>query len=357
MSRWFTYLICITFVTLALGCQNKQSTPQRNDPAGDLLLTQTQPVQTPIPSTVNNKPIVITELSPNVAAALSDGMMEQTPQAKPTPKKTKPQVVIIEPDVSNTSPMSHPQLKTQQESQSINKGPSDRAFALRVEKAHGKKHWRSNRCIQADIKVSFGGNLIVDGKILTDRYAGKVRLTLTNGVVLVYDGKEVWMSPANASVKKPRFAALTWAYFIASPFKLNDPGSHLQNMGLLPMGQSQIPAAKLTFSPGVGDTPDDWYIAYVDPKTKWLKAMAYIVTYGTQAHKAEKHPHAITYDNYVNVAGVILPRTWKFWNWSLQQGITGQPIGSGTLTNLQMVYPAKNSFAMTEGAVRCEAPH
>lgn len=359
MMRFATYIICIAFVTLNLGCQN-QKAQQPVDPAAELQQSHVQPVQTPIPSSVSGQPIVITELSPREAVSLSDGMLIQTPP-KTKSVTVKPAIVVVEPDYQNTTPIAQPVVseqiqQTNPTQHAVKQTPSYKSFGKQIARAHGIWKWNTYRCIQTDIQITFGGQSILQGTLLTDRHAGKVRIVLTDGTVLVFDGKDVWMSPINAPVKKPRFDALTWAYFLAAPFKLNDQGSHLKNMGKMQMGSKQLPAAQLTFDSGIGDSPDDWYILYMDPKTKWLRAMAYIVTYGNSVQKAEKSPHAITFDNYANVSGVILPRAWSFWNWNAKQGITGKPIGKATLSNLQMVYPATNSFKAPQNAVLCDAP-
>lgn len=360
MTRFTLCLILLGLGLLTIACQTHKPATKA-DPAYDLQQAQAReytPVQTPIPSSASDQPIVITELSANDAASLSDGMMDETPKTKaPVTQPVKPQNVIVEPDQSNTMPMAQTVQPQTTSIVTVNKGPSYTALARSVQSAQGMWKWTKSRCVQTDIQISFGGKVVLNGTMLTDRAAGKVRLTYADGTVIVYDGQQVWMSPANAPISKPRFDALTWAYFLTAPFKLNDAGTHLQSLGNLPLVQGRnMAAAKLTFNPGVGDSPDDWYIVYVDPQSRWLRGMAYIVTYGKSVTEAEKNPHAITYDNYVNLAGVILPRTWTFWNWSQDQGIIGQPLGSATLSNLQMVYPATNSFTQPEGAVLCEAP-
>jgi hypothetical protein len=365
MARWAPRIVCIGLCLFTLGCQTTQKAV-KSDPAYDLqqAQAQSQPVQTPIPSSASDQPIVITELSANDAAALSDGMLNETPtpakpqaQTNPTPKPAQPVVVVEEPQNTNTTPFSQQSPMLQSQPEAVSKGPSYTALARNVQKAHGMWRWTDSRCVQTDIQIAFGGKVRLQGTLLTDRNAGRIRLALNNGTVLIYDGKNVWMSPANAPINQPRFDALTWAYFLTVPFKLNDQGTHLANLGPLPLINGQnLPAAKLTFGPNVGDSPDDWYVCYVDPQTHWLRGMAYIVTYGKSVDEAEKAPHAITYDNYINVAGVILPRTWTFWNWTQDQGITGQPIGRAILSNMQMVYPAANSFIKSDDAALCNAP-
>ena len=80
--RFATYISCFVVLTLSLGCQNQKS-HQHTDPAAELQQAQVQPVQTPIPSSAGNGPIVIHELSQKDAAGLSDGMLQQSPQDAP----------------------------------------------------------------------------------------------------------------------------------------------------------------------------------------------------------------------------------------------------------------------------------
>ena len=132
--------------------------------------------------------------------------------------------------------------------------------------------------------------------------------------------------------------------------KLRDPGSNLSILGNRLLGARQHVAAKLTFHQGVGDTPDDWYIVYADPQTGYLMSMAYIVTFGKDLAEAEKEPHAITYDGFDNVDGVVISTRWNFWNWSPAEGIHGMPIGDAALSNVRFVEPGERTFARPANA-------
>eukprot|EP00903_Cladosiphon_okamuranus_P000645 g643.t1 len=82
--------------------------------------------------------------------------------------------------------------------------------------------------------------------------------------------------------------------------------------------------SKLSFEPGTGDAPDDWYVLYADPDSKLLQVAAYIVTAGKDKAEAEKDPHAIEYLNYQNTGGIPIATEWKFWGWQADQGLTDQ---------------------------------
>ena len=87
------------------------------------------------------------------------------------------------------------------------------------------------------------------------------------------------------------------------PFKLDDAGTTLRPMdeaALDARDDAAMRRAKLTFGTGVGDSPDDWYILYLNDDDT-LAAAAYTVTYGKTVAEAEADPHAIVYNNVVDV--------------------------------------------------------
>ena len=229
-----------------------------------------------------------------------------------------------------------------------------KAFAQTIEKAHHADVWRAHQAIEADITVDFGGQRALEGTMLTTIDGGQVRIELTDGSVLLWDGKTAWTTPVDSAFQGTRFHVLTWPYFLLAPLKLQDPGSFLEVVGDLPLeGKKMAPAARLTFGAGVGDTPDDWYVAYQDPKTQQLAAMAYIVTFGKSVDAAEKEPHAITYGEFTEVDGAVIPLRWGFWNWSEEQGIHGEQLGEVVLRRARFVTPEADAFT-PEGKAREE---
>lgn len=226
-------------------------------------------------------------------------------------------------------------------------------FTDTIGTAHGIKTYRGHAVLQVDTVVTFGGKVRIDGTMTFDTPVGKTRIENKGGMVMVFDGKDAWVAPADAEVPPTmaRFALLTWPYFVAAPFKLADPGTHIDDADLKPLDAHRIfPAGKLTFGEGVGDSPDDWYMVYRDPDTGRLTALAYIVTYGQSTHDAEKEPHIAIYDAFEVVDGVVLPKQISFWNWEAGTGKVGEPIGSVELSNYRFIKPEDNLFTKPEGA-------
>ena len=234
-------------------------------------------------------------------------------------------------------------------------GGYGRQYAQAVAQAHGAATYYAHRAIQADIKVEFGGKPMLDGTMLFETSGSGARLDLLDGTAVVFDGRDAWVSPADSPFQGARFHVLTWAYFLAAPMKLADPGTHLQDHGPRYLRGKVYSAARLTFDPGIGDSPDDWYLLYVDSASHELRAMAYIVTYSTDKAEAEKKPHAITYDGLINVGDDLavparMATQWTFWEWSADKSIYGQPIGRAQLSNVRFVEPSPEAFTKPDDA-------
>jgi hypothetical protein len=221
-------------------------------------------------------------------------------------------------------------------------------FISRIESAHAAEVWHGKEGFQSDIVVRFGGNAIVDGRMLITPSMSRTRIELASGPVVVWDGEQVWVSPAGAEFPEARFHALTWPYFLSVPMKLRDPGARVGSQGAKQLRGESFDTAKLTFGAGVGDTPDDWYVLYRNPESGRLAAMAYIVTFGKNREEAEKEPHAVTYDEFVEVEGVPIPTKWTYWMWNQEEGIYGEPIGEVALTNPEFVTPEATAFVLPE---------
>jgi len=223
-------------------------------------------------------------------------------------------------------------------------------YATPVEQAHGIDAWKGHEAVEANVVVNFGGNTAFDGKMLFTPDTSRVRMDVADGSTAIWDGSTAWVTPADSAFQGARFHLLTWPYFLAAPMKLRDPGTQMEDLGDLTLGETAYAGAKLTFGAGVGDSPDDWYILYRDPSSNVLHGMAYIVTFGSSLEKAEAEPHAITYGGFSEVGGVQIPQSWQFWMWSEEEGITGDPIGNVELTDVRFVTPAADAFAVPEGA-------
>ncbi len=211
--------------------------------------------------------------------------------------------------------------------------------------AHNQKAWGEHEAVSFRMNMKFGEKLKMVADITYDYHGNRVRMEIAGGPTVVFDGETAWLSPSDAEFPMARFHVLTWPYFFAAPFKLDDPGAHVVELGVRTQQGKPHYAAKMTFGDGVGDSPDDWYILYANPAGHQLRAMSYIVTYGgTDVETAEKECHAITYDKFGIFNGVVLATKWEFFNWNEEEGIHGDPLGNATLSNVRFVEPADDLF-------------
>lgn len=97
---------------------------------------------------------------------------------------------------------------------------------------------------------------------------------------LAFDGHEAW-STFDPKLIAARFWSLTPYYFVGMPFVFADPGVNLEVVDEDPAaaGLPASTAVRVTFGDGVGDAPDDYYIAYFAKDGGRLLAVRYVVSY------------------------------------------------------------------------------
>lgn len=249
---------------------------------------------------------------------------------------------------TNTDPSS----ETQKEAIPVepNEGIGDGAVSITdsfigsIEKAHKKSDFLKHKAISFNINIIFGGKEHLDGKITMLTNSTKIRIDKKDETKLIYNGEKVFLCPEDATAGGARFDMFTWTYFFGLPYKLNDPGTQWDLKNDLPLDGVDHHTAKLTFKPGTGDAPKDWYVIYTDTEKNTLKAAAYIVTFGSgdDISKAEEDPHAIQYKNFEMVEGIPFATYWEFYGWQEDKGMT-QKLGEATITDI--------TFLEDEGAI------
>jgi hypothetical protein len=151
---------------------------------------------------------------------------------------------------------------------------------------------------------------------------------------IAWDGKEAWSENWKAPIP-PRFLALLNYYFLNLPWLTSDPGVHLGEPGKARLWDdpTEYITVKMTFGADVGDTPDDYYVLYIDPKTHRLKACEYIATYAAVVPPGTKPiPHILVYENFDTIDGLVVPTRYSIYdknhkqiasceirNWSFQR--------------------------------------
>ena len=223
------------------------------------------------------------------------------------------------------------------------------SYVDKVQKAHAHQGFLKKPVVQFDFQLTFGGKERMKGTItlLTNSNMGKI--ALENGQKIIYHKDRVFYSPDMD--KKPqsiRFDAYTWPYFFLLPYKLSDPGTVWQDYPNNELNGKTYDAQKLSFEPGTGDAPDDWYILYADSQSYLIDVAAYIVTANKSQAKAEEDPHAIQYLDYQPVEGIPIATRWLFWEWREAGGLTKE-LGSASISNLHFIEVEEGLFEVPEG--------
>ncbi|HEX5133353.1 MAG TPA: hypothetical protein VFX92_12830 [Candidatus Krumholzibacteria bacterium] len=175
--------------------------------------------------------------------------------------------------------------------------------------AHGGLDaWRSAPTMSFTDEWEGGGG---QSHFVVEQGARRAYMTVPGAdVSMAWDGEKAWSM--NWPTPTPvRFLALLNYYFINLAWMTQDPGVKFGEpaTGTLPGDSTVYATVMMTFEPGTGDTPDDYYRLYIDPETHVLKACDYVVTYEALLDEGESSTpeHCLIYDEMTEVNGLKLP--------------------------------------------------
>ena len=131
-----------------------------------------------------------------------------------------------------------------------------------------------------------------------------------------WTGSEGWISPADAPRRpNPRFWALTPYYFIGIPFVFADLNANFEKLDDdIEFEGTSYNQVKVTFNPGSGDAPDDYYIVLIHPETKLVGGTRYIVTSPIVARNGPGPEKLITLEAYIELGGISVPTKHRSFN-------------------------------------------
>ncbi len=184
-------------------------------------------------------------------------------------------------------------------------------------------------------------------------------ITSENYTLGAADGR-VWIKPALDALSgtPPRFYMWTPFYFFGMPFVFADPGAVQEALGKKTFQGHEYDAVKVTFQKGTGDSSEDFYVAYVDPTSRQLKLVSYVVTFA--ALRKEKpmdqlDPHALVFEEWQQVGGLRVPKHGSFYNWK-NENIEGAALGVMEFSNVRFSESSPNSSKFNQPADAVLAP-
>lgn len=133
-----------------------------------------------------------------------------------------------------------------------------------------------------------------------------------------WDGQAAWIEPnANAFPLPARFWALTPYYFVAMPFVLADPGANFELLPDEELDGQRHRVVKVTYDAGIGDSPDDYYIVYLNADSHRVAGLRYIVSYPGFFEPGEHSPEKLMrYTDVRSVQGLLVAHRYDTYAWS-----------------------------------------
>jgi Family of unknown function (DUF6503) len=222
--------------------------------------------------------------------------------------------------------------------------------------AHGGlTKWRSFGGVEYDLTWKPSGEKRMDHQVFN--------LQTRDGVItsdkytLGKSGGEVWIKPGLDALggTPPRFYMGTPFYFFAMPFVFADPGAKQESLGKKTFQGKEYDTVKITFAKDAGDSPDDYYVAYIDPATAHLRVASYVVTYPEMRKGRpvdQLAPHAIVFEEWQTVDGLLVPKSAPFYNWT-GNDIEGKPLGQLEFSNVHFTKesPDESKFQKPADAI------
>jgi len=237
--------------------------------------------------------------------------------------------------------------------------PAARAQIDRAVKAHGGlEKWQSSASVEYDLTYERPKGTKRDHQLFDLR--SRDGLITADEFTLGASKGEVWIKPGLEALggTPPRFYMWTPFYFFGMPFVFADPGAKQESLGRKTFQGQEYEVVKITYEAGTGDSPDDFYIAYVDPASGRLKLAIYVVTYPElRKGKAidELEQHAIVFEEWQEADGLTVPKSAAYYDWK-NDTIEGETLGRLQFTNVRFSSSAPDASRFAKPADAVAAP-
>jgi hypothetical protein len=181
-----------------------------------------------------------------------------------------------------------------------------------IEAHGGLANWKTAKTVYFEDQWTYpGGQKGPVARITVDQRSRRAYHDYPDlDATIVWDGEKAWSTNWSMPVP-PRFMATLNYYFVNLPWLTKDPGVNLgaPGVGKLWLDETEYKTIRVTYDSGVGDTPDDYYVLYIDPATKLLKACEYIVTYKSILPDGvdQSPPHVLVFESFETVNGLKVP--------------------------------------------------
>ena len=190
-------------------------------------------------------------------------------------------------------------------------GDTGKGVVERMIEAHGGlEKWRSAPTVSFEDTLQPPEGPPLTSRVSVEQRSRRAYLDFPEmGARMAWDGGKAWSENWQGPFP-PRFFALLSYYFLNLPWLAADPGVNLSEPGTGKLWDdpTEYITVKMTFEPGVGDTPDDYYILYIDPDSYRLRAAELRVTYADiLPPEVDAIEEIAVYDKFATVEGLVVP--------------------------------------------------
>jgi len=190
-------------------------------------------------------------------------------------------------------------------------GPGRKVVARMIKAHGGLKKWRSAPTVSFKTALlPAGADSALVHRVTVEQGARRAYLDFPEmDARISWDAEKAWSENWKGPFP-PRFIALLSYYLMNLPWLAADRGVILSEPGTGRLWDDPIEyvTVKMTFEAGVGDTPDDYYILYLDPRSYRLKAAELTVTYADALPPdVDVMTEVIVYEEFTTVDGLTVP--------------------------------------------------
>ncbi len=227
-----------------------------------------------------------------------------------------------------------------------------------IEAHGGRATWDSYGSVEYDLSWAGAKGTKHDHELF-DLHSRDGLITSERYTLGAHEG-QVWIKPDAAALggTPPRFYMWTPFYFFGMPFVFGDHGVKQESLGRKPFQGQDYEVVKVTYEKGTGDTPDDFYLAYIDPATAQLKLAVYIVTYPTMRKDKpidQLETHAIVFQEWQKADGLQVPKRAPFYQWK-NDTIEGEPLATLEFSNVRFAKEAPSAAKFAQPTDAVDAP-
>ncbi len=198
--------------------------------------------------------------------------------------------------------------------------PRSEALAQAIEAHGGLETWQSyGRLDYATRDFPLGAKAPFDFTQSTD-LQNRRHLTHGKDFTSGLNGEDAWAVPNVETLGiPPRFFESGNFYFIAMPFVFADPGVQSRDLGNKTFQGRAYDLVAISYPQGIGDTPEDDYILYIDAETHRLHMIDFVPTSAEVNGDTpiEELPRkALVFNQWQDAGGLLVPSKLTFYGWA-----------------------------------------